>query len=174
MYKVYFYIYKYILIQLMSTLVELLKELSKNAKQYTVDDNCNVITDKFDFTKKADLDKLKEKVNELKNNDNPLINYIKLLSGDAYDNTLDSIVADAEKIYNDSQKTRKEVDKSVMSSNERRPSDKVAEEMKKQISKLTVEYLNELIIPNFKNITTAQATSIYDSLFEFACWIYSK
>ena len=174
MYKVYFYIYKYILIQPMSTLVELLKDLSKNTKQYTVDDNCNVITDRFDFTKKEDLDKLKETVNDLKNDNNPFINYIKLLTGDYYDNTLDSIVADAEKIYNDSQKTCKEPDKSVITSNECRPSEKVDEKMKKQISKLTVEYLNELIIPNFKNITTAQATSIYDSLFEFACWIYSK
>ena len=51
----------------MSTLVELLKDLSKNTKQYTVDDNCNVITDRFDFTKKEDLDKLKETVNDLKN-----------------------------------------------------------------------------------------------------------
>ena len=84
------------------------------------------------------------------------------------------IVADAERIYNDSQKTCKESDKSVITSNECRPSEKVDEKMKKQISKLTVEYLNELIIPNFKNITTEQATSIYDSLFEFACWIYSK
>ena len=158
----------------MSTLVELLNDLSKNAKQYIVDDNCNVITDKFDFTKKEDLDKLKEKVKELKNNNNPFINYIKLLTGDYYDNTLDSIVADAEKIYNDSQKTRKEVDKSVITSTVCKPSENVAEEMKKQISKLTAEYLNEMIIPNFKNITTAQATSIYDSLFEFACWIYSK
>ena len=31
-----------------------------NIYLYNVNDNCNVITDKLDFTKKADLDKLKD------------------------------------------------------------------------------------------------------------------
>jgi hypothetical protein len=39
---------------------------------------------------------------------------------------------------------------------------------------LTSDYVNEVIIPNFTNITPEQTMSIYTSLFEFACWIYKR
>lgn len=158
----------------MNSFLDMINTLTENAKMYNVDDKCNVITDKFDFTKKADLDKLKESVEKLRDTSDPIVGMIKIIAGDEYEKTLDNIVSDAQKIYDNSQKTRKEVDKSTMCKCEARPSDKVAEEMKSQICKLVSEYMNNIIIPNYKNITSEQAESIHNALFEFACWIYSK
>lgn len=161
----------------MNNLLDLLNSISDNANMFNVNDNCNVITDKLDFTKKSDLDKLKESVKKLKDEKNPWVSCFRLIGGNDYDAALDCIITEAQKIYDDAHKnddTRKVVDKSVISPDETRPSEKVSEEMKKQITKLTVEYMNDVIIPNYKNIKTEQAVSIHDALFEFACWIYSK
>lgn len=159
----------------MNTLLDLAKFISENSA-----DDCNFITNKFDFTKKADLDKLNDSVEKIKNNDSflQMMNVFNPNFSKSLNSLLDTIVVEAQKIYDNSHKNdniiRKEVDNSIMNISEQRPSEKVSEEMKKQITKLTVEYMNDVIIPNYKNIKTEQAVSIHDALFEFACWIYSK
>lgn len=155
----------------MDSLFETLNNLSKQAKIYEINDGCNVITDKLDFTKKEDLDILKQKINELKDTKNPIVGVIKSIAGKEYENVLNSIISDAEKIYNDNQKAKSE-EKPVIKEN--RPSDKISDELQRQIAKLTSDYVNEVIIPNFTNITPEQTMSIYTSLFEFACWIYKR
>lgn len=155
----------------MDSLFETLNNLSKQAKIYEINDGCNVITDKLDFTKKEDLDILKQKINELKDTKNPIVGVIKSIAGTEYENVLNSIISDAEKIYNDNQKAKSE-EKPVIKEN--RPSDKISDELQRQIAKLTSDYVNEVIIPNFTNITPEQTMSIYTSLFEFACWIYKR
>ena len=67
--------------------------------------------------------------------------------------------------------TRKEIDKSE--DNTTKPSYKVSEEMQKQIGSITYDYLKNIIIPN-ANLTKQQLDSIYEGLFEFACWIYTR
>ncbi len=155
----------------MDSLFETLNNLSKQAKIYEINDGCNVITDKLDFTKKEDLEILKQKINELKDTKNPIVGVIKSIAGTEYENVLNSIISDAEKIYNDNQKAKSE-EKPVIKEN--RPSDKISDELQRQIAKLTSDYVNEVIIPNFTNITPEQTMSIYTSLFEFACWIYKR
>jgi hypothetical protein len=155
----------------MDSLFETLNNLSKQAKIYEINDGCNVITDKLDFTTKEDLDILKQKINELKDTKNPIVGVIKSIAGTEYENVLNSIISDAEKIYNDNQKAKSE-EKPVIKEN--RPSDKISDELQRQIAKLTSDYVNEVIIPNFTNITPEQTMSIYTSLFEFACWIYKR
>lgn len=155
----------------MDSLFETLNNLSKQAKIYEINDGCNVITDKLDFTKKEDLELLKQKINELKDTKNPIVGVIKSIAGTEYENVLNSIISDAEKIYNDNQKAKSE-EKPVIKEN--RPSDKISDELQRQIAKLTSDYVNEVIIPNFTNITPEQTMSIYTSLFEFACWIYKR
>ena len=158
----------------MSNFLDMISNLTDNAKLYNVNDNCNVITDKLDFTKKADLDKLKDSVAKLKDDNNPIVGMIKILSGNEYESTLDKIVSDAQKIYDDSHKGCKTTNKTVSSTDTTRPSNKVSDEMKLHFSKLVVEYMNQLIFPNYKNMTFEQAESIHNALHEFACWIYSK
>ena len=53
-----------------------------------------------------------------------------------------------EKIYNDNQNAKSE-EKPVIKEN--RPSDKISDELQRQIAKLTSDYVNEVIIPNFTN-----------------------
>ena len=45
--------------------------------------------------------------------------------------------------------------------------------MQKQIGSITYEYLKNIIIPN-ADLTKQQLDSIYEGLFEFACWIYTR
>ena len=144
-------------------------------------DGCNVITDKLDFSKREDLERLKEAVSDLKNSNNSTLNFVKSYMGiDEFNNTLDDIVNSAQNIYNKSNKkteltdntiTRKEIDKSE--DNNTKPSYKVSEELQKQIGSITYDYLKNIIIPN-ANLTKQQLDSIYEGLFEFACWIYAR
>jgi hypothetical protein len=146
----------------MNTLVDLLKELANDA-------NLEASATKYDFTKKEDIEKLKEKVKTLKEIDNPVFNFIKTMTGINFDETLDEVVCEAEKIYQDAHKDETKPVKEIA-----KPSNDMSDKMKGPIATLTTEYLNEVIIPNYKNITMEQATSIYNSLYEFACWIYKK
>lgn len=138
----------------------------------TPSDNTDVITNKLDFTKKEDLDKLVDAVDEIKNSDNTLVKGLVSLFG----NTLDAVVDSAKKTYNEAHpvnnNTRKVVDKSAVAEPVR-PSSKIAEEAQKTIAKLVTEYVNTKIIPN-TTLTSEQIKSIGDGLFEFACWIYTR
>lgn len=146
----------------MTSITDLVNSLTKNSKCYSAGDNCNIITDKMDFTKKEDLDKLRKAVNDLKNDNNPFVTLVKDLAGPVYTETLDTILANAENEYKNAQK-------SVL-----RPSAKLNDKSKEQISKITKEYIDTIIVPNFNNINKEQVESITDALFEFACWIYTR
>lgn len=164
------------------TFLDIINSLSNdNNINVKLCDGCNVVTDKLDFSKREDLERLKEAVSDLKNSDNSILNFVKSYMGaDEFNKTLDDIVNSAQNIYNKSNKkieltdnsiTRKEIDKSEDTVT--KPSNKVSEEMQKQIGSITYDYLKNIIIPN-ANLTKQQLDSIYEGLFEFACWIYTR
>lgn len=146
----------------MTSITDLVNSLTKNGKCYSAGDSCNIITDKMDFTKKEDLEKLRKAVNDLKNDNNPFVTLVKNIAGPVYNETLDTILANAENEYKNAQKT-------VL-----RPSAKLNDKSKEQIAKITKEYIDTIVVPNFNNINKEQVESITDALFEFACWIYTR
>lgn len=164
------------------TFLDIINSLSNdNNINVKLCDGCNVVTDKLDFSKREDLERLKEAVSDLKNSDNSILSFVKSYMGvDEFNNTLDGIVNSAQTIYNKSNKNdevtnkiiRKEIDKSEDDC-PNKPSYKVSEEMQKQIGSITYEYLKNIIIPN-ADLTKQQLDSIYEGLFEFACWIYTR
>lgn len=118
----------------------------------------------LDFTKKEDLDKLKNVVATLKKGDNHLLNMIASIFGQKMfdDKLLDKLVEHATQVYNDAHKN------DIVE----KPSTKVSDKMQCQIGKLTEEYINTMLLKG--EFTEAQLRAIYNSLFEFACWIYNK
>lgn len=121
----------------------------------------NQNTDKLDFTKKEDVEKLHNTVDELKSYD-----LFSTFFGDEYTNFLDSLQDYADKTYEESHKDDvKEPEK---------PSSKLKNDvMKEKLQKLTSEYVDEVIKPNAK-LTDEQIKSVLEGLFEFACWIYNR
>lgn len=121
----------------------------------------NQNTDKLDFTKKEDVEKLHDTVDELKSYD-----LFSTFFGDEYAKFLDSLQDYADKTYEESHKDDvKEPEK---------PSSKLKNDvMKEKLQKLTSEYVDEVIKPNAK-LTDEQIKSVLEGLFEFACWIYNR
>ena len=121
----------------------------------------NQNTDKLDFTKKEDVEKLHDTVDELKSYD-----LFSTFFGDEYTKFLDSLQDYADKTYEESHKdVVKEPEK---------PSSKLKNDvMKEKLQKLTSEYVDEVIKPNAK-LTDEQIKSVLEGLFEFACWIYNR
>ena len=121
----------------------------------------NQNTDKLDFTKKEDVDKLHDTIDELKSYD-----LFNTFFGDEYAKFLDLVQDYADKTYEESHKDDvKEPEK---------PSSKLKNDvMKEKLQKLTSEYVDEVIKPNAK-LTDEQIKSVLEGLFEFACWIYNK
>ena len=125
------------------------------------EDLINQNTDKLDFTKKEDVDKLNDTIDELKSYD-----LFSTFFGDEYTKFLDSLQDYADKTYEESHKDDvKEPEK---------PSSKLKNDvMKEKLQKLTSEYVDEVIKPNAK-LTDEQIKSVLEGLFEFACWIYNR
>lgn len=125
------------------------------------EDLINQNTDKLDFTKKEDVEKLHNTIDELKSYD-----LFSTFFGDEYTNFLDSLQDYADKTYEESHKDDvKEPEK---------PSSKLKNDvMKEKLQKLTSEYVDEVIKPNAK-LTDEQIKSVLEGLFEFACWIYNR
>ena len=125
------------------------------------EDLINQNTDKLDFTKKEDVEKLHNTVDELKSYD-----LFSTFFGDEYTKFLDSLQDYADKTYEESHKDDvKEPEK---------PSSKLKNDvMKEKLQKLTSEYVDEVIKPNAK-LTDEQIKSVLEGLFEFACWIYNR
>ena len=125
------------------------------------EDLINQNTDKLDFTKKEDVEKLHNTVDELKSYD-----LFSTFFGDEYTKFLDSLQDYADKTYEESHKDdAKEPEK---------PSSKLKNDvMKEKLQKLTSEYVDEVIKPNAK-LTDEQIKSVLEGLFEFACWIYNR
>ena len=119
----------------------------------------NQNTDKLDFTKKEDVDKLHDTIDELKSYD-----LFSTFFGDEYAKFLDSLQDYADKTYEES---HKDVEPE-------KPSSKLKNDvMKEKLQKLTSEYVDEVIKPNAK-LTDEQIKSVLEGLFEFACWIYNR
>lgn len=125
------------------------------------EDLINQNTDKLDFTKKEDVEKLHDTIDELKSYD-----LFSTFFGDEYTKFLDSLQDYADKTYEESHKDDvKEPEK---------PSSKLKNDvMKEKLQKLTSEYVDEVIKPNAK-LTDEQIKSVLEGLFEFACWIYNR
>ena len=125
------------------------------------EDLINQNTDKLDFTKKEDVEKLHDTVDELKSYD-----LYSTFFGDEYAKFLDLLQDYADKTYEESHKDDvKEPEK---------PSSKLKNDvMKEKLQKLTSEYVDEVIKPNAK-LTDEQLKSVLEGLFEFACWIYNR
>ena len=125
------------------------------------EDLINQNTDKLDFTKKEDVEKLHNTVDELKSYD-----LFNTFFCDEYTKFLDSLQDYADKTYEESHKDdAKEPEK---------PSSKLKNDvMKEKLQKLTSEYVDEVIKPNAK-LTDEQIKSVLEGLFEFACWIYNR
>ena len=125
------------------------------------EDLINQNTDKLDFTKKEDVEKLPDTIDELKSYD-----LFSTFFGDEYTKFLDSLQDYADKTYEESHKDDvKEPEK---------PSSKLKNDvMKEKLQKLTSEYVDEVIKPNAK-LTDEQIKSVLEGLFEFACWIYNR
>ena len=125
------------------------------------EDLINQNTDKLDFTKKEDVEKLHDTVDELKSYD-----LFSTFFGDEYAKFLDLLQDYADKTYEESHKDDvKEPEK---------PSSKLKNDvMKEKLQKLTSEYVDEVIKPNAK-LTDEQLKSVLEGLFEFACWIYNR
>lgn len=121
----------------------------------------NQNTDKLDFTKKEDVEKLHDTIDELKSYD-----LFSTFFGNEYTKFLDSLQDYADKTYEESHKDElKEPEK---------PSSKLKNDvMKEKLQKLTSEYVDEVIKPNAK-LTDEQLKSVLEGLFEFACWIYNR
>lgn len=125
------------------------------------EDLINQNTDKLDFTKKEDVEKLHDTIDELKSYD-----LFSTFFGAEYAKFLDSLQDYADKTYEESHKDDvKEPEK---------PSSKLKNDvMKEKLQKLTSEYIDEVIKPNAK-LTDEQLKSVLECLFEFACWIYNR
>ena len=121
------------------------------------EDLINQNTDKLDFTKKEDVDKLHDTIDELKSYD-----LFSTFFGDEYTKFLDSLQDYADKTYEESHKD--DVKESSKLKND---------VMKEKLQKLTSEYVDEVIKPNAK-LTDEQIKSVLEGLFEFACWIYNR
>ena len=119
-------------------------------------------TEKLDFTKKEDVDKLDDAISNLKSS-----NVLPWLFGD--NSFLDNLKAEAHKIYDEAEAERLKKEAKA-----EKPSSRLSTDMKKSIASLVVEYMNTMIIPNYKDMTEEQAKSVSDALYEFACWIYNR
>lgn len=120
------------------------------------------IFDDFDFTKKEDVNKLKEMIQEIKTNESMMIVWDMFFDEDL----LDDIVNKAEAIYANAHSQVKVPD---------RPSTKVPLEQGLQIHKLVQEYVDTMIKPYAgNNLTTQQINDAYAGLVEFAAWLYLK
>lgn len=107
--------------------------------------------DKLDFTKKEDLDKLDNAIEDLKNN--------KLFMTFVDDGLLDEIKEQAHRIYNESQQ-KKETD--------------VPETVKNTIINLATEYVNTKIAPEMDTLNATTYKAIVDTFADFGTWIYKK
>lgn len=126
--------------------IESINELSENIK-----------ANQLDFSKKEDIDKAKNYIEEIEKNE-----LITLIIGK---DVIKSIKDHIEESY---AKLEKE-------SHPKRPSLKVNEDVRKNIAKIVQEYTNTMVFPYInEKVNDKQKHDIVDSLYEFACWMYNK
>lgn len=147
-----------------------------NLLSNTLEDlNFNVL----DLNKPEDLNKVKEYLNEL-NNDNSLFGqFFKPFIGEDLETLINYLEEKTSAVVDkEEDNKREEVKPDIVITPEQkdvnsRPSVDTPENTKQQIAKLVEEYMNTKISPSGQ-FTSEQLNSVCDGLFEFACWIYNK
>lgn len=124
--------------------------------------------EKLDLTKKEDVEKFHEKINELRENEA----FLTLTQIFGYDltNELDELDKFADNTFQKAEENRKQEEKKI-----ERPSSKLTTEQGLQIHKLVQEYVDTMVRP-FNNgvLSNAQINDAYAGLYEFAAWILNK
>lgn len=124
--------------------------------------------EKLDLTKKEDVEKFHEKINELRENEV----FLTLTQIFGYDLTdeLDELDKFADNTFQKAEEKRKQEEKKI-----ERPSTKLTTEQGLQIHKLVQEYVDTMVRP-FNNgvLSNAQINDAYAGLYEFAAWILNK
>ena len=124
--------------------------------------------ERLDLTKKEDVEKFHEKINELRENEV----FLTLTQIFGYDLTdeLDELDKFADNTFQKAEEKRKQEEKKI-----ERPSTKLTTEQGLQIHKLVQEYVDTMVRP-FNNgvLSNAQINDAYAGLYEFAAWILNK
>ena len=124
--------------------------------------------EKLDLTKKEDVEKFHEKINELRENEA----FLTLTQIFGYDLTdeLDELDKFADNTFQKAEEKRKQEEKKI-----ERPSTKLTTEQGLQIHKLVQEYVDTMVRP-FNNgvLSNDQINDAYAGLYEFAAWILNK
>ena len=124
--------------------------------------------EKLDLTKKEDVEKFHEKINELREN----AAFLTLAHIFGYDLTdeLNELDKFADNTFQKAEEKRKQEEKKI-----ERPSTKLTTEQGLQIHKLVQEYVDTMVRP-FNNgvLSNAQINDAYAGLYEFAAWILNK
>lgn len=119
--------------------------------------------DTLDLTKKEDLIKFHEYVDEIRHND-----LFKIIANEFGfdDEVLDTLETIADNVYNDSDDAENVPV---------RPSEKLSTEEGLQLHKLVGEYVDTMIKPYAKGIVDNNTINdAYAGLYEFAAWILKK
>lgn len=124
--------------------------------------------ERLDLTKKEDVEKFHEKINELREN----AAFLTLAQIFGYDLTdeLNELDKFADNTFQKAEEKRKQEEKKI-----ERPSTKLTTEQGLQIHKLVQEYVDTMVRP-FNNgvLSNDQINDAYAGLYEFAAWILNK
>ena len=124
--------------------------------------------EKLDLTKKEDVEKFHEKINELRENEAFLT--LTQIFGYNLTDELDELDKFADNTFQKAEEKRKQEEKKI-----ERPSTKLTTEQGLQIHKLVQEYVDTMVRP-FNNgvLSNDQINDAYAGLYEFAAWILNK
>lgn len=124
--------------------------------------------ERLDLTKKEDVEKFHEKINELRENE-AFLTLTRIFGYDLTDE-LDELDKFADNTFQKAEEKRKQEEKKI-----ERPSTKLTTEQGLQIHKLVQEYVDTMVRP-FNNgvLSNAQINDAYAGLYEFAAWILNK
>ena len=124
--------------------------------------------EKLDLTKKEDIEKFHEKINELRENE-AFLTLTRIFGYDLTDE-LDELDKFADNTFQKAEEKRKQEEKKI-----ERPSTKLTTEQGLQIHKLVQEYVDTMVRP-FNNgvLSNDQINDAYAGLYEFASWILNK
>lgn len=124
--------------------------------------------ERLDLTKKEDVEKFHEKINELRENE-AFLSLAQLFGYDLTDE-LDTLDEFADNTFKKAEEKRKQEEKKI-----ERPSTKLTTEQGLQVHKLVQEYVDTMIRP-FNNgvLSNDQINDAYAGLYEFAAWILNK
>ena len=124
--------------------------------------------ERLDLTKKEDVEKFHENINELRENE-AFLTLTRIFGYDLTDE-LDELDKFADNTFQKAEEKRKQEEKKI-----ERPSTKLTTEQGLQIHKLVQEYVDTMVRP-FNNgvLSNAQINDAYAGLYEFAAWILNK